>query len=303
MKIGAHESIAGGMEKAVERAVEDGCEALQVFNKSSSQWKAKTLGAEEIELFRRGVAENGFPVISHASYLINLACPEKKLLRKSIAAFADELERCDRLGIPWLVIHPGSHKGTGEEAGLARVAKALDSIYEGRPGLAAGVLLENTAGMGNCLGNTFEQLAAIRAQMKHAQRVGVCFDTCHAFAAGYDMRTREGYEAAWTAFDRTVGLSRLKAFHLNDSKKDLHCRVDRHEWIGDGYIGNETFRFLMNDPRFAELPGVLETGPKENGEMSFKLNLRRLRRLRENPAGGTAQRRMTAMRSATPRRA
>lgn len=284
MKLGAHESIAGGMEKAVERAVEDGCEALQVFNKSSSQWKAKTLGAEEIELFRRGIAEHSFPVISHASYLINLACPEKKLLRKSIAAFADELERCDRLGIPWLVIHPGSHKGTGEEAGLERVARAIDSIYDARPALAAGVLLENTAGMGNCLGNTFEQLASIRAQMKHANRVGICFDTCHAFAAGYDMRTREGYDATWAAFDRTIGLSRLQAFHLNDSKKDFHCRVDRHEWIGDGYIGKETFRFLVNDRRFDALPAVLETGPLESGEMSFKLNLRRLRRLIEKPA-------------------
>ena len=284
MKIGAHESIAGGMEKAVERAVDDGCESLQVFNKSSSQWKAKTLGAEEIELFRRGVAENRYPVISHASYLINLASPEKKMHRKAIAAFADELERCDRLAIPYLVIHPGSHLGTGEEAGLARVAAALDSIFDSRPALATNVLLENTAGMGNCLGNTFEQLGTIIGAMKHSRRVGVCFDTCHAFAAGYDMRTREGYEAAWAHFDATVGLSKLKAFHLNDSKKDLNCRVDRHEWIGDGYIGKETFRFLMNDSRFTDHPGVLETGPLESGEMSFKLNLRRLRKLRETAA-------------------
>jgi deoxyribonuclease IV len=284
MKIGAHESIAGGMEKAVERALEDGCESLQVFNKSSSQWKAKTLSGEEIELFRRGLADAKLPVISHASYLINLAGPDKKLHRKSVAAFADELERCDRLGIPYLVIHPGSHKGTGEDGGLERAAAALDSIYDARPALATNVLLENTAGMGNCVGNTFEQLATIRTAMKHSRRVGVCFDTCHAFAAGYDMRTYAGYEATWARFDATVGLSNLKAFHLNDSKKDLACRVDRHEWIGDGFIGKDLFRFLVNDPRFADVPGVLETPPLESGAMSFKLNLRRLRKLRVDVA-------------------
>lgn len=268
------------MEKAVERAVVDGCESLQVFNKSSSQWKGKALSGEEIALFRRGLEDAKLPVISHASYLINLAGPDKKLHRKSVAAFADELERCDRLGIPHLVIHPGSHKGTGEEAGLERVAAALDAIYDARPALATDVLLENTAGMGNCVGNTFEQLAAIRSAMKHARRVGICFDTCHAFAAGYDMRTRAGYESTWAHFDATVGLARLKAFHLNDSKKDLACRVDRHEWIGDGFIGKDLFRFLVNDARFASVPAVLETPPLESGEMSFKLNLRRLRKLR-----------------------
>ena len=290
MKIGAHESIAGGMPNAITRAVDDGCESLQVFNKSSSQWRAKDLSPEECAEFRRGLDEHGFPVISHASYLINLAGPEKKLHRKSVAAFAEELERCDRLGIPFLVIHPGSHKGTGLEPAIERVAKALDSIYDARPGLAANVLLENTAGMGNCIGNTFEDLAGIRAAMKHARRVGVCFDTCHAFAAGYDMRTREGYEATWAAFDRTVGLAHLQAFHLNDSKKDFHCRVDRHESIGDGFIGKETFRFLMNDPRFDRVPGVVETPPLESGEMSFRLNLRRLRRMREGAAAPARRR-------------
>lgn len=286
MRIGAHESIAGGIEKAVARAVADGCESLQVFNKSSSQWKAKDLSAEEVALFRRGIDEAGLPVISHASYLVNLASPEKALLRRSIAAFAEELDRCDLLGIPYLVVHPGSHKGTGEEAGLARVAAALDSLYDARPGLATDVLLENTAGMGTCVGNTFEQLASIRAAMKHGRRVGICFDTCHAFAAGYDMRTRAGYDETWARFDRVVGLRHLKAFHLNDSKKELRCRVDRHEWIGDGFIGKEHFRFLMNDPRFESLPGVLETPPLESGEMSFRLNLRRLRKLRAVSADG-----------------
>lgn len=291
MKIGAHESIAGGMEKAVERALEDGCESLQVFNKSSSQWKAKTLSGEEIELFRRGLADAKLPVISHASYLINLAGPEKKLHRKSVAAFAEELERCDRLGIPYLVIHPGSHKGTGEDGGLERAAAALDSIYDARPALATNVLLENTAGMGNCVGNTFEQLASIRSAMRHSRRVGVCFDTCHAFAAGYDMRTQAGYESTWARFDATVGLSNLKAFHLNDSKKNLACRVDRHEWIGDGFIGKDLFRFLVNDPRFEDVPAVLETPPLESGEMSFKLNLRRLRKLRTGGGKAPASRR------------
>ena len=293
MKIGAHESIAGGMEKAVERAVADGCEALQVFNKSSSQWKAKTLSGEEVEIFRRDLAAAKLPVISHASYLINLAGPDKKLHRKSVAAFADELERCDRLGIPYLVIHPGSHKGEGEAEGLERAAAALDSIYDSRPALGTDVLLENTAGMGNCVGNTFEQLATIIGAMKHSRRVGVCFDTCHAFAAGYDMRTRAGYEDTWARFDATIGLARLKAFHLNDSKKDLNCRVDRHEWIGDGFIGKETFRFLVNDTRFADVPAVLETPPLESGEMSFKLNLRRLKKMRETADVAAPKRRVS----------
>ena len=282
MKIGAHESIAGGMPRAVERAVADGCESLQVFNKSSSQWKAKELSREECAEFRGAIDAAKLPVMSHASYLVNLACPEPPMLQKGIAAFADELERCDRLGIPYLVVHPGSHKQTGEEAGIERMAAALDSIYASRPGLATDVLLENTAGMGACLGHTFEQLAAIRASAKHARRLGICFDTCHAFAAGYDMRTREGYDRTWADFDRVIGLKHLKAFHLNDSKKDFHCRVDRHEWIGDGFIGKDTFRYLMNDARFAEIPGVVETPPLESGEMSFTLNLRRLRKMRED---------------------
>lgn len=296
MKIGAHESIAGGMPKAVERALEDGCESIQVFNKSSSQWKAKVLTREECGEFRRAIDDAKLPVVSHASYLVNLCTPDPLLLKKSIAAFADELERCDRLGIPWLITHPGSpieHDALAEARGIERFAKALDSIYDARPGLATGVLLENTAGQGACLGWKFEHLGAIRAAAKHARRIGVCFDTCHAFAAGYDMRERDGYEKTWREFDRHVGLKHLKAFHLNDSKKDLSCRVDRHESIGDGFIGKSTFRFLMNDPRFADTPGVLETPPLESGEMSFKLNLRRLRRLREKPVSAAA----------TPRRA
>ncbi len=284
MRIGAHESIAGGMPKAVDRAIADGCESLQVFNKSSSQWKAKPLTREECETFSRMIDDAKLPVVSHASYLINLCSPDPLLLKKSTAAFADELERCDRLGIPWLITHPGSPidgDAKAEALGIERLAAAIDSIYDSRPGLATGVLLENTAGQGACLGWKFEHLGDMRAAAKHSRRIGVCFDTCHAFAAGYDMRERDGYDAVWSAFDRAVGLRHLKAFHLNDSRKDLECRVDRHESIGDGYIGKSTFRFLMNDARFADVPGVLETPPLESGEMSFKLNLRRLRRLRD----------------------
>lgn len=281
MKIGAHESIAGGMTLAVERALADGCESLQVFNKSSAQWRAKPLTGEECALFRRALDEARMPVISHGSYLVNLAAPEKGLWKKSVRAFAEELERCDKLGIPYLVTHPGAHKEKiSPEAAAARVAEAIDSIYDARPGLATDVLIENTAGMGSCLGHSFEELAAIRASAKHSRRIGICFDTQHAFAAGHDMRTRETYEEVWQRFDRLVGLAHLKAFHLNDSKREFGCRVDRHESIGEGHIGKETFRLLMNDPRFAGTTGVLETPPRESGEMSFKLNLRRLRALR-----------------------
>jgi deoxyribonuclease-4 len=289
VRIGAHESIAGGMPLAVERAVADGCESLQVFNKSSSQWKAKPLTREECETFRAAVDEAKLPVVSHGSYLVNLAGPEKVLFEQSVHAFAEELERCDRLGIPWLITHPGSHKGAGEAEGIERIAGAIDRIYDAHPGLSTNVLLENTAGMGACLGWRFEELGAIRAASKHARRIGICFDTCHAFAAGYDMRTREGYENTWAQFERHVGLVHLKAFHLNDSKKDLDCRVDRHESIGDGFIGKETFRFLVNDPRFAHTPGMLETPPLESGEMSFKKNLKRLRALREKTPSDGAQ--------------
>ena len=260
--------------------MEDGCESLQVFTRSSRAWESKAIGEEEAELFRRGIRESGLPVICHASYLINLCGPRVDMHRRSVTAFEDELLRCDRLEIPWLVIHPGSCLGTGEEPAIDRMVAAIDAAYDEHPALATGILLENTAGQGDCVGHRFEHLAALRAASRHSRRIGICFDTCHAFAAGYDLRERAGYEKVWAEFDRVIGLAHLKAFHLNDSKKDLHCRVDRHEWIGDGYIGREHFRMLMNDPRFVDLPAVLETPPKENGEMSFKLNLRRLRKLR-----------------------
>ncbi len=268
------------MPKAVERALADGCDSLQVFTKSSSQWKGKELSREECDDFGRAVDRARLPVITHGSYLINLASPDPLLWRKSVTALADELERCDRLRIPFLVLHPGSTTRDGsEDDGIGRVAAAIDDVFEARPALAADLLLENTAGQGACIGWRFEHLAAIRAAAKHGRRVGICFDTCHAFAAGYDLRRVEGYEAMWSAFDRVVGLRHLRAFHLNDSKKDLNCRVDRHAWIGDGFLGKEPFRLLVNDPRFADHPAVLETPPLENGEMSFKLNLKRLRRL------------------------
>jgi len=280
VKLGAHESSAGGLHLAVERALEDGCESLQVFNKSSRQWAAKPIAAADAKLFRKAIRAAKLPVICHGSYLVNLAGPHGPVFRKSVAAFADDLVRCDQLGIPYLVTHPGSCLGTPESEAIERYAAAIDGIYDTHPELEVKVLLENTAGQGDCLGWRFEHIAAIRAAMKHAKRVGVCFDTCHAFAAGYDLRTREGYEAMWQEFDRVVGLKHLKAFHLNDSKKDLRCRVDRHEWIGDGFIGKEAFRLLVNDERFRDHVGVLETPPLESGEMSFKLNLRRLRKLR-----------------------
>ncbi|HIE39230.1 MAG TPA: deoxyribonuclease IV [Anaerolineales bacterium] len=279
MRLGAHESIAGGLHRAFDRARSVGCEAVQIFVKSNRSWAVKPLTEEEVARFKAKAAETGIhPVVAHTSYLLNLASPDGDLWRRSRDTLIIELERCEALDVGWLVLHPGSHVGAGEEAGLARVAQALGEVHAATPGFRTQILLETTAGQGTNLGYRFEQLAWLLEQTPQGERLGVCFDTCHVFAAGYELRTRGGYEATMAAFDQIVGLSRLKAVHLNDSKGELGSRKDRHEHIGEGHIGLEGFRHVLNDPRLAGLPGLLET-PKSDDLHEDAENLAVLRSL------------------------
>ena len=258
--LGAHMSIAGGLDRAIMRGADVGCDAIQVFTKSSNQWRAKPLSDEDVSRFRSAQIEKGIsPVVAHDSYLINLASPDDLLYQRSIAAFGEELDRCELLGIPYLVTHPGSHVGSGEEAGIARIALALNQIFSLRPVQRVKVLLETTAGQGNSVGHRFEHLRAIIDRVHESDRVAVCIDTCHIFAAGYDLRTERGYHDVISEFDRIVGVGLVRAFHINDCKKDLGCRVDRHEHIGKGFLGVDAFRWLMNDSRFDGIPMLLET--------------------------------------------
>ena len=279
MRLGAHESIAGGLYRAFDRAQSVGCETVQIFVKSNRSWAVKSLTEEEIARFKERAAETGIhPVVAHTSYLLNLGTPDEKLWHRSLETLIIELERCEALEVPYLVLHPGSHVGTGEEAGLARVAEALGKVHAATPGFRAQILLETTAGQGTNLGYRFEHLAWLLENTPQGERLGVCLDTCHVFAAGYELRTEEGYEATMAAFDRTVGLKRLKAVHLNDSKGDLGSHKDRHEHIGKGHIGLEGFRNVLNDPRLAGLPGLLET-PKSDDLHEDAENLAVLRSL------------------------
>jgi deoxyribonuclease-4 len=258
-------SVAGGLPLAVERAVAHRCEALQIFSKNASQWRGRILPPGEIAEFRARVASAGIrPVVSHASYLINLATTSATLWQQSIAAMGDELDRAEALGLLGVVLHPGCYTAGHAEGGLALVAEALLALLRDRPEGQTMVLLEHTAGQGTALGASFEQLATIIERMRGHTRVGVCLDTCHLLASGYDIRSPEGYAATFDHFGRTVGFDRLRVFHLNDSLKPLGSRVDRHTHIGEGAIGLEAFRRLVNDRRFDGLPMLLET-PKESG--------------------------------------
>jgi deoxyribonuclease-4 len=279
MHFGAHMSIAGGLYLAFLRAEAVGCRTLQIFSKNERQWHAKPLTEEAVERFKAEQARTGIrPVIVHDSYLINLASPKDDLWEKSIASFGQELERCHQLGVPYLVMHPGSHMGAGVAAGLQRVVEALDRLFADGGGGDTVVLLETTAGQGTCLGGCFEDLVYLLDLIKHTERIGICVDTCHVFAAGYDLRTPQSYAATFERLISLVGLDRIKAFHLNDSKGALGSHVDRHEAIGDGQIGLEGFRLLVNDPRFAQLPMVLET-PKGPDDTEDRRNLATLRSL------------------------
>jgi deoxyribonuclease-4 len=272
-------SIAGGLEKSFARGEEVGCATMQIFTKSSNQWKAKELTDQDMERWEAAMAASPItPVIAHDSYLINLASPTEELLVKSREAFLVEVERCERLTIPYLVMHPGAHKDSGEEQGLQTIAESFDWVHHKTPGFKVKVLLETTAGQGSSLGYSFAQLCQIIDMVEDGERLGVCLDTCHVFAAGYDITSRKGYEATFDEFDKVIGLDRLHAIHLNDSKKPLGSRVDRHEHIGKGALGLEPFRMLVNDQRLADVPMILET-PKGKDNAEDLENLATLRGL------------------------
>jgi deoxyribonuclease-4 len=269
-------SIAGGLERAVERGAAIGATALQIFTKSSNQWAARPLADGEAGRFRDAVRASGMTrIVAHDSYLINLCSPDDALWEKSIDACALELERCAILGVPWLVTHPGGHMGRGEEAGIRRMAEAIDRVHARVPAAQASLALETTAGQGTVLGHRFEQIAALMARARSGGRLGVCLDTCHVFAAGYDLRTERGYRDTMQRFDGEIGFDRLVAVHVNDSKRELGSRVDRHEHIGRGHLGLDAFRFLMNDARLVDRALVLET-PKDEECREDVVNLNTL---------------------------
>ncbi|HKZ15871.1 MAG TPA: deoxyribonuclease IV, partial [Geobacteraceae bacterium] len=241
--LGAHMSIAGGLHNAIDRGLKAGCGVIQVFTQNANQWRGKAVSDEDATLFREKWTESGLhEIVSHDIYLINLAAPEGEIREKSLNAFQAEMERCARLGIDKIIMHPGAHLGDGEEEGIRRIAAAFDHLFEAAGEFTGKVLIETTAGQGTNLGYRFEQLRDIIAASSHPDRFAVCFDTCHTFAAGYDTTTETGYRQVFEEFDRIIGLDRLLAFHLNDSRKGLNCRVDRHEHIGKGAMGLEPFR-------------------------------------------------------------
>jgi deoxyribonuclease IV len=298
-RLGAHLSISGGLPRAVDRAEASGCAALQIFTKSAGQWRARAIPPEEIALFKRRVRQTGIrPVVAHNSYLINLAAADPALRERSIASLCEELDRAESLGLDGLVMHPGSYTSGTEPGGLRLIAEGLARIFEARPAARTRILLEHTAGQGTNLGHRFEHLAEIIERLNGSRRVGVCLDTCHLIAAGYDICSESGYEETFRQFGRIVGFNRLKVFHINDSKKPCGSRVDRHEHIGKGCLGLAPFRRILNDPRFAKLPMLLET-PKVDTPQTRKasdidpldkINLDVLRSLLQPPKTSAAKR-------------
>jgi deoxyribonuclease-4 len=260
MLIGAHESVAGGLASAFARGKVDGCAALQIFTKNSNMWREPALDASAIASFRAAHAASGaIPVMAHTSYLINLATDKRDVLEASRDALVAEVNRSSALGVAFCVLHPGAHLGAGEDVGVARTVESLDEVHARTPDATARILIENTAGQGTCVGHRFEHLEEIFARVKDPARIGICLDTQHTFAAGYDLSTPRGYERTLEELDRAVGLARVEAIHLNDSKKPVGSRVDRHENIGEGLLGLSTFWRFANDARFASVPAVVET--------------------------------------------
>ena len=291
-KFGAHMSIAGGCDRAVRAASMIGFPTVQVFTKNNNQWKASALTDAHCRAFRGALDETGVAdPVAHNSYLINLASPDDALWNKSVDAMTVEVERCEALGITDLVAHPGAHVGSGEDEGLRRVALGLDEVHRRTRGVSVKIDLETTAGQGTCLGHRFEHLGRVIGLVAEPDRLGVCVDTCHIFAAGYSFATRGEYDEVMNGLDRAVGTDRVRVWHLNDSKRERGSRVDRHEAIGRGHLGLEPFRHVVNDPRFRSVPMILET-PKglEDGEGLDARNLRVLRGLEDEfapiPAGG-----------------
>lgn len=276
--LGAHMSIAQGFANSVEQGESIGCTAIQFFTKSNRQWAARAISDAEIDLYLSALKQSSIKsVVAHATYLINLGSPDNATAKKSTIALKNELDRCDLLEVPYLVLHPGSRLESDEKESLQRVADNLNQAMAQTTSKTM-VLLETMAGQGSTLGNTFEQLAFIRSQSEFKTRVGVCLDTCHVFAAGHDISTKAGYTKMWQSFEDVIGLSHLKAIHLNDSKKEVGSRVDRHTDIGKGHIGLEGFSLLINDERFFDIPKILET-PKKDGLSEDLVNLNTIKSL------------------------
>jgi deoxyribonuclease-4 len=267
--VGAHQSIAGGLSRAVERAVETGCQCLQVFTRNINRWDVTPIDAADAEAFRQAVATAGLSlVVAHDSYLINPAAADPVLRKKSIDGLVVELQRAALLAIPWVVAHPGAAGEQPRDKAVQRAARGIASALSRTRGLASGILIETTAGQGSCLGHSFEEIAAMLETIDaagHAGRVAVCLDTCHVFAAGYGLSPKKELDLTLAAFDAAIGLERLKVIHANDSKRQRGSRVDRHEAIGKGHIGPEAFRLIMNHPKLAKIPLILET-PKEGAD-------------------------------------
>jgi deoxyribonuclease-4 len=282
-ELGAHVSAAGGLEHAPGRARLITAVNLQLFTKQPTRWAEPTLARERVRAFRKARTAAGIRcAVAHDSYLINLASPKEELWERSIAAFLDEMDRCERLGLSHLVTHPGAHVGAGEAWGIDRIAAALKRILEKTASYRVKIALETTAGQGSTLGHRFQHLRDILAGCGSPEQIVVCMDTCHVFAAGYDIRTEEGYDSVMAEFDQIVGLERLEVLHFNDSKRAFGSRVDRHEHIGQGHIGKAGFRWFLNDPRLGQVPKLLET-PKENQGEADRRNLKVLRSLLDNP--------------------
>ncbi len=282
--LGAHCSVAGGMPNSIARATSLGCTAAQVFVKNAAQWRWRELEEEEVAAFRAAHAGSAVgPLVAHASYLINLCSADPVILERSREALADELARCARLGVRGLVLHPGAHLGAGEEAGVERVAASLDAVLAELPGAPVRVLLENTAGQGSCLGHRLEHLAAIRDRVAEPARVGICLDTCHAFAAGYALHEPAGYEEMFAEIEERIGLAALGCMHLNDSLRPFGSRRDRHAHIGEGEIGLAAFARLLQDPRLAAVPMIIETETGDDLE-GHRRDLETLRGLVSPPA-------------------
>ncbi|MHB1356301.1 MAG: deoxyribonuclease IV [Anaerolineae bacterium] len=272
-------SIDGGPANALLRGQQIGCETIQIFTRNASRWTSRDLNTQEINEFAQALQTTGItPVVAHSSYLINLGSPDDILWEKSIAAAINEITRCSALQITTYVLHPGAHMGAGEGAGLARIVSGLDRALEATQGADVVITLEITAGQGSSLGCSFEHLGYMVSHCKYPERLGICFDTAHALAAGYEYRQRGAYEIMWSHFDSAIGLGKLRSIHMNDSKKDLNSHVDRHEQIGQGFVTLEAFRMLLNDPRLVSVPMILETpkGPEMQEDIQNLAMLRSL---------------------------
>ncbi len=278
--LGAHFSIAKGLHNALYEAKSYKCNTVQIFTKNANTWKERRLTQDEIDLFDQARTKTGISIIaSHTSYLINLATYEKKKHAMSCMALKEELVRSSILNIPFVVLHPGSHMGSGEKEGICRIAASINEIFAENPDITTRLLLETTAGQGSSLGHTFEQLESVMDKIENRDSVGICLDTCHIFAAGYDIRTAASYRKTIDNFDKIIGFQHLFLIHLNDSRKDLGSRVDRHEHIGKGFIGLKAFELFMNDKRFKDIPKIIETPKQKKGKDWDKENLERLRTL------------------------